>query len=99
MGSQKETLPQDEIPEYPFFGVGLDMCHWQGREYLVMYDGYSNYLTVQELENKSVREAIVKLQKTFGEVGYPTTTRADNSPFNNYEFREFAREYNIKVVF
>lgn len=65
----------------------------------MLYDGYSNYLTVQELENKSAREAIVKLQKTFGEVRHPTTFRADNSPCNSCDFREFTREYNMKLVY
>lgn len=77
----------------------MDMCYWQGREYLVLYDAYSNYLTVHALETKSVREVIRKLKETFGAVGYPTVIRSDNSPFNSNEFREFAREHNIRLVF
>lgn len=90
--NQKETLKQDEVPEYPFNRVVIDICYWNGKEYLVVYDEYSNYVTVHELGSKAVQEIVRKLRATFSAVGYPTVIRADNSPFNSNEFRQFASE-------
>lgn len=97
--NQKETLIQDELPMYPFHRVGMDMAYWRGENYLVLYDAYSNFLVVRKLASKGVAEVIRVLKEVFATVGYPTTIRSDNSPFNSYEFKEFATEASMKLIF
>lgn len=70
-----------------------------GRDFLSVIDAYSGYIIVEHLKNKTARHIIAKLRGNFDKLGYPTTVKSDNVPFNSHEFGEFANDYNIVMKF
>lgn len=60
---QKETLTQDKLPQNPFERVGMDIFELGVKEYLSIYDAYSNFL----------------LKAIFATIGYPTRSIVRNS--------------------
>lgn len=97
--NQKEPLLQGETPKYPFHVVAMDLFEYAGRDFVALIDSYSNYLIALKVSNKTSKQIIDVIRCVFNKVGYPTSIRCDNSPFNSAEFDRFAAEYNIKFVF
>lgn len=95
----REPLMMEEMPRFPNHIAGMDILEYQGKEYLSVYDSYSNWLFVTEIERKTSGYLIKKLKDCYSMVGYPTVIRADNSPFGSTEFKEFAEAYNIQLRF
>lgn len=97
--NQKEPLIQDDLPEFPYQRVGIDIFELMGKEYMSVYDAYSNHLSVLPIQRKGAEYLVVQLCELFDKVGYPCIIRADNNPFNRASFRDFARIYNVTVKF
>lgn len=96
---QKEPLIQDEAPRYPFHRVGIDVFEWAGKDFVSIYDSYSNYLIVKELLRKSADNMVMVLTEVFNAIGYPSIIRADNNPFNSVKMKEFAKQFNVVLQF
>lgn len=97
--NQKEPLVQDTMPTYPLQRVGIDLFELGHRDFVSVYDAYSNYLAVRQLQSKSASHIVEKLEGLFHQIGYPTTIRSDNNPFNSEVVARFAREANIELRF
>lgn len=97
--NQKEPLIQDTIPRYPLQRVGIDLFELGRKDFIAVYDAYSNYLAVRPLESKSAEHIVSKLESLFDQIGYPTTISSDNNPFNSGIFVKFARDANIELRF
>lgn len=97
--NQKEPLIEDEMPEYPFHMVGMDIFEFEGADFLSIFDSYSNFVIVRKLKNKSVKQIISELREVFDSLGYPTKIKSDNNPFNSTDFKEFANNHNIVLQF
>lgn len=95
----KEPLRQDDVPEYPFQVIGIDIFEYAGRYYISLIDAYSNLVLSENLAHKTAGCVIDTLKKIFTKVGYPTTIRCDNNPFNSLEMENFFNDANIVVKF
>ncbi|KAK3715610.1 hypothetical protein QZH41_009028, partial [Actinostola sp. cb2023] len=93
----KEPLMSHEIPERPWAKVGIDILTFQGTDYLVTVDYYSNYWEIDRLENTKSATAIRKLKAHFARFGIPSRLVSDNGPqFTSDSFRKFTRDWDIE---
>lgn len=90
---------QEEIPKYPFHIVAMNLFEYAGRDYLVLFDAYLNYLMAMKLQNKTATHMIGVITQVCDKLGYPTVLKSDNVPFNSVEFNRFSDEYNIELRF
>ncbi|VEN53148.1 unnamed protein product [Callosobruchus maculatus] len=96
---QKESLMLYPIAERPWERLGLDIFSYGDKCYLVIFDSFSNWLEVSRLKDKSSSSIIKALKKVFCVFGSPDMISCDNVPFNSLYFREFAKEWNFKILF
>lgn len=95
----EESLLMREIPHSPWIRVGADLCQYGGKTYLVLYDAYSNYPEVEELQSTSAQEVIRKMSSIFARHGVPLEVLSDNGPqFTSREFARFAASYDFKHI-
>lgn len=85
----KEPLMSHEI----FFKVGMDICHYGTKDFLVLIDYYSKCIEVKLLENKTAVEIIKKCKQIFSTHGIPKYIMSDNMPFNSLLFKKFANDF------
>ena len=97
--NQKEPLMQEESPKYPFHIVAMDLFEYAGRDFVAIFDAYSNYLITIPLNNRTSKHIIEQINQIFFKVGFPTILKCDNSPFGSREFDNYASEFNIKFKF
>lgn len=92
-----EPMHSLEIPLLPWNTVGADLMELNGKVFLVVQDYYSRWPEVFELKNMKPNTVIECLKTTFAQFGIPRIVRSDNArQFDNYEFRNFAKEYKFK---
>ena len=93
---QKETLFPVEIPERPWQIVSTDLCDWNGNNYLVTVDHYSNFIEVDKLPNTLSKTVIKKLKTHMSRYGQCDIVISDNGPqFISNEFEIFAKHWNF----
>jgi transposase InsO family protein len=96
--NQREPLMPQEIPERPWSTVAVDIFYYKGRDYLLVVDYFSKYPEVTRINHKNSEAVILAMKEMFARHGIPEKIIADNMPFNSLRFRDFAREWEIKVV-
>ena len=80
------------IQERSWEKVGSGVSFWAGKEFLVMYDYYSNFIEYNKLAMAD-SESVVSVMKThFAQYGVPRIIMSDNGPqFASALFRSFCR--------
>lgn len=95
-----EPLISHEIPDIPFYKVGIDFLQVKEQVFLLIIDYYSKFPEIIEMNNTSSEATITELKKVFCRYGIPNTVVSDNGPqFSSREFKEFAAEYGFKCSF
>ena len=93
---QKETLLPVEIPARPRQIVSTDLCVWNGDNYLITVDHYSNFIEVDKLQNTLSKTAIKKLKTHMSRYGQCDIVVSDNGhQFISNEFDSFAKSWNF----
>ena len=96
--NQREPMIPHDIPDTPFTKIAMDICTFQGAEYLVVVDYYSKYPEVARLgTHKTAGVVISHLKGMLTRHGIPEEIVSDNMPFNSAQFRKFAQEWNITL--
>jgi transposase InsO family protein len=96
---QKETLIPHDIPERPWSKVGSDIMEFDGQEYLITVDYYSNFWEIDNLPRAKSATVIQKLKAQFAHHGIPDTLVTDNGPqYDSEEFRSFARKWVSTIL-
>lgn len=95
----KEPLIPHSIPSRPFEKIGIDILEFRNVNYLIIMDYYSKWLEIEKLSSKNITEIKQRLKILFSRFGIPSEIVSDNSPFNSYEFKEFAREWDFECIF
>ena len=81
-------LPED--PEYPFQSVCADFFSLEGKNYLVIVDRYSNWLTVCSLAGDNSGNVIKILRDYMSIFGIPSTFTSDGARvFTSKVFEDF----------
>ena len=93
---QKEPMIPHPVPSRPWQTIAADLFEFQGKEYLVTTDYYSNFFEVDELDTQTLKEVIEKLKCQMARHGIPDQLRSDNGPqFSSYEFKQFTELYEF----
>lgn len=96
-GQQKEPLITHERPDIPWYKLGTDVFHFDGNNYLLVVDYYSNYFEIAQLRNMSSKETILKFKSILSRHGIPRYLVSDNATnYVNDEFRQFAESWGIE---
>ena len=77
-GQQKEPLISHAIPERPWEKVGSDHFEYEGGDFLVTVDYFSNFFELDQLRSKTSNEVIGKLKSHFARYGVPDQFITDN---------------------
>ena len=90
---QRETSILHPIVEQPWIKAAADLFSFDGRDYLITVDYYSNYWEVDFLAGDTSSANIInKLRAQFARYGIPRTLITDNGPqFSSRAFGEFAQ--------
>ncbi len=98
-GQQKEPLISHAIPERPWEKVGSDHFEYEGVDFVVTVDYFSNFFELDQLRSKTSDEVIGKLKSHFARYGVPDQLITDNGPpYNSEAFREFARKFEFEHI-
>lgn len=94
-----EPLLLRETPRQPWARVGADLCHFAGKNYLVIYDSYSNFPEVAELQDTTSRTVISTMESIFSRHGIPIEVCTDGGPqFAARDFSDFAARFDFVHV-
>lgn len=94
----KEPLMSHEVPDIPFHKVGVDICTFSGKDYLVLIDYYSKWIEVKYLKEKTACNVIKQFKIIMSVHGIPKICVSDNMPFSSFEFKKFAKKYDIELI-
>ncbi|XP_037931207.1 uncharacterized protein LOC119666019 [Teleopsis dalmanni] len=94
----KEPMLSHQIPDLSYNKLGLDICEYAKKTYLVVSDYYSRYLDIIALKTKTASKCIANLKVCFSNHGIPLEIVADNMPFNSLQFRNFCKSVDIKLT-
>lgn len=93
----KETLQSHDVPMRPYERVGVDIMAFEGQDYLVTVDFYSNFFEVDKLPTSTSGMVIQKLRPHFARYGIPQHVMTDGGPqFSSKEFARFAERYDFQ---
>jgi transposase InsO family protein len=88
-------------PECEWFyqRVFIDICYYNNKQFLVLVDGFSNFVDVHQLSNITSKQVIAALSLTFRYFGYPEELVCDNGrQFISTEFCDFLDSQSINLV-
>lgn len=94
----KEKLITHDIPDIPFYKVGVDIGELNGNDYLILIDYFSKWLEVVKLGSKTSTTIINKLKEIFSRFGIPKFLVADNMPFGSAEFKQFSKDWDFDII-
>ena len=97
MAPSQAALPPTPptLPEYPFQCICADYFHYQGHNYLVIVDRYSNWPIVERAEDGATG-LIKTLRHTFATYGIPDELSSDGgTEFVSHTTREFLCRWGV----
>ena len=84
---------------YPMERVHADVCHLQGKLYMVIIDSFSKFVNVVRISTVSASQFISAFESTFKFTGLPTAVVTDNATgFISEEFRRFLSKRDILFI-
>ena len=93
---QTEPLLQHESQSRAWQKVGTDLSSWDGKNYIVVTDYFSNYSEEKCLTTVNSRSVIVCLKHICARNGVPGVFLSDNGPqYASAEFTEFAKNWEF----
>ena len=95
---KKEPLIFHEIPTEPWMKVGMDLCSFRSKSYLVIVDYYSNFIEVSLLNNQTKSMNVIdRVKSVFSHFGIPMIVVSDNGPqFVSSEFKSFGKAWDFQ---
>ena len=94
--NKHETLQQHDRVKSPWEKIGMDLFLTGYRTLLVVTYYYSNFLSVEKVENTKCKGIIKILLKMFAIHGIPQEIVSDNGSQFRSEFKEFTRNLDIR---
>lgn len=59
---QKQPLMAEDMPQAPWEKVGTDLFHFNGKDYLLLMDYYSNFLEMAVLTSTTAHAIVVHIK-------------------------------------
>ena len=95
----REPLIVHEIPERPWSKVATNLFSFNGDNFLVIVDYFSNYIEMEKLRSQTSPAVINVLKTIFALHGIPDTVVSDNGPaYASEEFSKFAATWEFHHV-
>ena len=94
----KEPMIPHEIKDGRWRKIAMDIMTYHGNDFLVIVDYYSKYPEFSQLPDKTAKTIVAHTKSVCSRHGIPEEIVSDNMPFGSREFREYAREWGIKVT-
>ena len=94
----KEPMIPHEIPTKPWEKVGVDVMHFNNKDYVVVVDYFSKFPEMMLIIDKTAKVLADSLKAIFARYGIPKVIMSDNMPFNSKHFRKFASEWDIELI-
>ncbi len=95
----KEPMLVTDVPTGPWQKVGTDLCHLNGKDYLVVIDYHSNFPEIAQLSSTSASGVITHMKSCFSRHGIPLAVVSDNGPqYNCREFRQFSQDCGFQHI-
>ena len=92
---QKETLEPHEITDRPW-SVGTDPFSFEGRDYLITADYFSNFWEIDYLPDTMSSTVIRKLKAHFARQAIPDVVISDNGPqYSSIELKKIQPKLGI----
>ena len=75
------------------------LMEWEGRNFLITVDGYSDFFDITELGRKTTTDKVIKATKRlFSCFGRPAQLRTDSDPrYLSSQFKEFCATWEVKL--
>lgn len=87
------------FPDRPYQKIGVDLFHFDGKEYLLTVDYYSRFFEVDYLPDTRSSAVILKLQVHLSRNGICDILVSDNGPqFSSAEFDQFAKSWGFDHI-
>ena len=86
-----------DTPTYPFQSICADFCTFSAKNYLIIVDRYSNWLSIIRLTKDNSSNLIMALRDYFSHFGICSTLSSDGaSVFTSAEMAEFRSRWGFK---
>lgn len=97
--NRKEPLLSHEIEKIPWYKIGMDICMYDDKYYLVLIDYYSKFLEVAMLQDLTTNCVVLHCKSIFARHGIPAYVVSDSgSQFTADNFKKFAFEYEFTHI-
>ncbi|UYV73200.1 K02A2.6-like [Cordylochernes scorpioides] len=97
-----EPLIPNDFPERPWQKVGMDLFHYEGSEYSVVVDYFSQFIEVVRLTKLSLEAVVDHCKAIFARHGIPDIVISDNGPqfrpSTTSAFTKFASEVGFRHI-
>ena len=86
-----------EVPDIPWYKVGVDLFVLDGKDYLTIVDYYSQYIEVCTLTSTTSKAVVNTIKAIFARHGTPMEVVSDNGPqFSSQEFHDFSKHWDFE---
>ena len=92
-----EPLEPTQMPELPYQEVGTDIFDFEGENFLITVDYYSQFIEVDALQDLRSATVIRALKAQFSRHGIPRVLRSDcGTQYMAREFKQMTEDYGIE---
>ena len=89
--------PTPDLPQFPFQVICSDFFSWRGKNYLIIVDKYSNWLSVLKLARDDSKHVIMALRQYFTTFGVAEKLCTDGAAvFTSYEMSQFCKVWGVQ---
>ena len=78
--NQKEPMSSQPVPDYPWQFISQDLCFFEGINYLITVDHYSDFIEVDEVTDTLASTISAKTEAHIARHGAPEVALIDNGP-------------------
>ena len=91
-----EPLQTTPLPKRPWSKIGIDLCTYKGKNYLIIVAYFSRWIEMPRATDTTSKGIINLLKSQFARWGLVDEIRSDGGPqFNSAEFRYFCKNNDI----
>ena len=96
---QKLPMQTHQISDRPWSHLFSDLFALNGKDYIVLVDGYSDFIEMKCLQSITSATLIQFFKEQFSRHGIPDVLITDNGPqYASQEFKDFAQEWEFKHI-
>ena len=95
----KEPMMTYPIPNLPWETVSQDLFQWEGKQYLITADHYSDFFEIDNLPDTLANTIVNATKKHFARHGIPQICITDNGPqFISTQYATFKKTYHFQHI-